>query len=50
MYIMLNKISKTVAYTTQLVLQISTVNLRNYIHVADYPNEHNIRSAKPYAI
>ena len=50
MYIMLNRISKTVAYATLLVLQISTVNLGNYIHVADYPNEHNIRSAKPYAI
>ena len=50
MYIMLNRISKTVAYTTQLVLQISTVNLGNYIHVADYPNEHNIRYVKSCAI
>ena len=43
---MLNRISKTVAYTTQLVLQISNVNLGNYIHAADYPNEHNIRYAE----
>ena len=43
---MLNRISKTVAYTTQLVLQISNVNLGNYIHVADYPNEHNISYAE----
>ena len=46
MYIMLNRISKTVAYATLLVLQISTVNLGNYIHVADYPNEHNISYAE----
>ena len=46
MYIMLNSISKTVAYATQLVPQLSNVNLHNYIHVAEYPNEHNIRYAE----
>jgi hypothetical protein len=43
---MLNSISKTVAYATQLVPQLSNVNLHNYIHVAEYPNEHNIRYAE----
>jgi hypothetical protein len=43
---MLNSISKTVAYATQLVPQLSNVNLQNYIHVAEYPNEHNIRYAE----
>ena len=46
MYIMLNSISKTVAYATQLMPQLSNVNLHNYIHVAEYPNEHNIRYAE----
>jgi len=46
MYIMLNPIPKAVAYATQLVPQISIVNLHNYIHVAEYPNEHNIRYAE----
>ena len=34
------------AYATQLVPQLSNVNLHNYIHVAEYPNEHNIRYAE----
>ena len=42
----LNRISKTVAYATQLVPQLSIVNLHNYIHDAEYPNEHNIRYAE----
>ena len=46
MYIMLNNISKTVAYTTQLLLQLSIMNLQNYIHDAEYVNEHNIRYAE----
>ena len=46
MYIMLNGVPKAVAYATQLVPQISIVNLHNYIHAADYANEHNIRYAE----
>ena len=46
MYIMLNNISKTVAYTTQLLPQLSIMNLQNYIHDAEYVNEHNIRYAE----
>lgn len=42
MYIMLNNVSKTVAYATQLVLQLDILNLQNYIHDAEYVNEHNI--------
>ena len=46
MYIMLNSISKTVAYTNHLLPQLDIVNLQNYIHAAEYPNEHNIRYAE----
>jgi hypothetical protein len=42
----LNSISKTVAYTTHLLPQLDIVNLQNYIHDAEYPNEHNIRYAE----
>ena len=44
--IMLNNVSKTVAYATQLVLQLDIMNLQNYIHDAEYVNEHNIRYAE----
>ena len=43
---MLNGVHKAVAYATQLMPQISIVNLQNYIHDADYANEHNIRYAE----
>ncbi len=46
MYIMLNNVSETVAYTTQLLLQLSIMNLQNYIHDVEYVNEHNIRYAE----
>ena len=46
MYIMLNSISKTVAYTNHLLPQLDIVNLQNCIHDAEYPNEHNIRYAE----
>ncbi|WP_413350989.1 hypothetical protein ACJQW4_14520 [Acinetobacter sp. A7.4] len=46
MYIMLNNVSKTVAFTTQLLLQLDIMNLQNYIHDAEYVNEHNIRYAE----
>ncbi len=39
----LNDISKTVAYTTQLLLQLSIMNIILQIHDAEYVNEHNIR-------
>ena len=29
-----------------LLPQLDTVNLQNYIHAAEYPNEHNIRYAE----
>jgi hypothetical protein len=32
-----------------LMPQLSNVNLHNYIHVAEYANEHNIRYAEIYA-
>ena len=46
MYIMLNNVSKTVAYTTQLLLQLSIMNLQNYIHDVEYVNEYNISYAE----
>ena len=47
MYIMLNSISKTVAYATQLVPQISIVNLSKIIFTLLITvNEHNIRYAE----
>ena len=42
----LNNVSETVAYTTQLLLQLSIMNLQNYIHDVEYVNEHNIRDAE----
>lgn len=43
---MLNRISKDCDLHTLLLSQLGNVNPHNYVHVAEYSKEHNIRYAE----